>query len=165
MEIILAFPLLVIGAVLQTALINRLTLLNGSADIILIIIIAWSLQDRIRYGWFWAILAGMIMTYISALPAPVFLVGYLGATTIARAFQNRIWQAPLLAMMLVTLASSFGILGAELIILQITSVNLPLIQSLTRIILPSILLNLFFSAPIYILMRDLANWIYPQTRE
>jgi len=105
------------------------------------------------------------MTYISALPAPVFLVGYLGATTIARAFQNRIWQAPLLAMMLVTLASSLGILGAELIILQITSVNLPLIQSLTRIILPSILLNLFFSAPIYILMRDLANWIYPQTRE
>jgi riboflavin transporter FmnP len=29
------------------------------------------------------------------------------------------------------------------------------------ITLPSLLLNIFFSIPIYALMRDLARWVYP----
>ncbi|NTW44623.1 MAG: rod shape-determining protein MreD [Anaerolineaceae bacterium] len=165
MEILIAFPVVILSAILQLAVSNRLSLLNGYSDIVLIVIIAWSLQEKVKYGWFWALLAGIIISLISAVPIPVFMIGYLGAALFAKLFHNRIWQAPLLAMMIVVFISTAIILGLEVIFIQLSGINLPLIQSLTRVILPSILLNLLFSMPIYLIMHDIANWIYSQAPE
>lgn len=165
MEILIAFPILILCAILQSAVISRLVLLNGYADLVLVVIIAWSLQEKVKYGWFWGLLAGIIISIISATPIPVILVGYMFAILLAKTLQNRIWQAPVLSMMLVTLIGTGTLLGVEILILELSGINLALIQSLTRVVLPSILLNLLLAAPVYILMRDLANLIYPKIGE
>lgn len=165
MEILIAFPILILCAILQSAVISRLVLLNGYADLVLVVIIAWSLQEKVRYGWFWGLLAGIFISIISATPIPIILVCYMFSILIAKTLQNRIWQAPVLSMMLVTLIGTVILLGVEILILELSGINLSLIQSLTRVVLPSILLNLLLAAPVYILMSDLANLIYPKIVE
>lgn len=165
MEILIAFPILILCAILQSAVISRMILLDGYADLVLVVIIAWSLQEKVKYGWFWGLLAGIIISIISAMPIPVLFVGYMLAILLAKTLQNRIWQAPVLSMMLVTLISTGILLGLEVLILELSGINLALIQSLTRVVLPSILLNLLIAAPVFILMNDLANLIYPNKVE
>ena len=157
----IAFPLLLLAVILQSTIVSQIKLLYGYADLVLIMLAAWALQERVRSSWHWALLACALLAFVSKLPWIVWVMGYLAVVFTAQVLQKRVWQAPLLAMFSVTLigtiimqALSFGVLG-----LSGTPLSFPVVVG--SITLPSLLLNIFFSIPIYALMRDLARWVYP----
>ena len=45
MDTLIAFPVILVAIVLQTTIVSRLTLINGTADVVLLVVVAWSLQD------------------------------------------------------------------------------------------------------------------------
>lgn len=48
-----------------------------------------------------------------------------------------------------------------LIMLNVLGTPLPIGDSLGLIVLPSMLLNLLFAVPVYVMIRDLAQWVSP----
>ena len=48
-----------------------------------------------------------------------------------------------------------------LIVLNLSGTPLPIADSLGLVLLPSVLLNLLFAVPVYVMMRDLAQWVNP----
>ena len=46
-------------------------------------------------------------------------------------------------------------------VLTLLGTPLPVGDSLGLVVLPSVLLNLLFSVPVYVMMRDLAQWVIP----
>ena len=160
--ILLAFPILLLTLILQTAVISRMTLLTGSADIILLIVAAWALQERVRSAWVWGALAGLMVGFVSAMPWYVYLAGYLAVVAFARVLTRRIWQAPLLAMFVVTFVGTLLLLFlAYLQHTLLDGVSLAFGEAFTQVFLPSLLLNLLLAIPIRSLMSDLAGWIQP----
>jgi rod shape-determining protein MreD len=137
-------------------------LLNGTADLILLFIIAWALQDRVESVWQWCLIGGVFASLYSALPLGIYLVAYLICTGIARLLKRRIWKAPFLAMLTATFICTLVVqllsLGARLI----AGVSIPVLGSFNLIILPSLLLNLILAFPIFTIMRDMASWLYPE---
>lgn len=161
MGFVAAFPVLVIAAMLQLAIFSRLPLLHGTADLMLVILVSWALQERVRTAWVWTIIGGGLITLVSGLPfyAPIF--GYLIATGLARLLHHQVWQTPILAMFVTVFAATLIYHALSLFMLQIAGRGLPLLDSLTLITLPSVLLNLMLALPVYTLITDLAHWIYP----
>jgi hypothetical protein len=49
--------------------------------------------------------------------------------------------------------------------LVINNTPIPLIEAFYMITIPSALLNLLLAVPVYALISDLANWLYPETIE
>ena len=76
-------------------------------------------------------------------------------------FQRRVWQAPLLAMFSVTFAGTLFLQLFTYLYLSFSGTPLPLSDVLGLVTLPSLLLNMLFAIPGYVLMRDLARWVYP----
>lgn len=150
---------------LQTIIVSTLPLLSGYADLVLLVLIAWSLQERVRSAWIWSILAGIMVGVISALPFIVPLAGYILVTAITRLFLRRVWQSPILAMFLVTFIGSLLYQGIALVALIFTGTPLPLGDSLNLVVLPGTLLNLLLALPVYAIIADLAQWIYPEEVE
>jgi hypothetical protein len=142
-----------------------MTLLLGSADLVLLVLIAWALQDRVKNAWLWAVLAGMMMSFISGLPFPVLIGSYLLIIIGARLLIKRIWQVPILMMLVGTTVGTIFLLSVEYSTRVISGVALPFGDSLSLIILPSVLLNLLFSIPVYTLIADLANLLYPSEKD
>ncbi len=68
MSVLLAFPVLLVTLMLQMVVASRLTLLQGSVDLVLLTLVAWALQERARTAWIWALIAGVAVSFISALP-------------------------------------------------------------------------------------------------
>jgi cell shape-determining protein MreD len=161
MRNIIAFPLLALAVVLQSSLVSQIKLLSGHADLLLIILAAWALQDRVASAWHWALLACALLGFVSKMPWPVLTVGYLGVVFTAQVLQRRVWQAPLLAMFSVTLIGTIFMQILSFTVLSLLGTPLPLPIVTGSITLPSLLLNILFSIPIYTLMRDLARWVYP----
>ena len=160
--ILVAIPVLVLAVMLQASIIGRINLLNGAADLVLLILAAWGLQERVRNAWGWGAAAGFLVGSVSGVPWYVYLIGYLFVIGLARILVHRVWQAPLLAMFTVTLIGT-------LVLLMLTYLERSLFGNLTlafnvsfmQVILPSSLLNLLLAIPVHALIRDLANRVYP----
>jgi rod shape-determining protein MreD len=158
---LVAFPILILSVVLQSAVVSRVTLLAGFADLPLVLVIAWAIQDGVASAWHWAVLAGILTAFVSGLPWLVPLAGFLAAVFLARVLQRRIWQAPLLAMFSVTFLASLLFHVFSYIVLSIFRSPLPFGDSFSLVTLPSVLLNMLLAIPVFWLMRDLARWVYP----
>ena len=161
-SILAAIPVLGLAIMLQTSIVERINLLNGAADLVLLITAAWCLQERARGAWFWGALAGVLVWFVSGTPLYVPLTGYLVVVVLARILAHRVWQAPLLAMFTVTLIGTMVLLMFTFMERTLLEVNLPINLSFVQIILPSILLNLLLAIPVHSMIRDLVNRLYPQ---
>jgi rod shape-determining protein MreD len=158
---LIAFPLLALVIIVQSAVISQMTLLAGYADLMLVILAAWALKAEASSAWLWAILGGVMVSFVSGMPWPLTMIGYLFVVLLAQLLRQRVWQAPLLAMFSVTFIGTLAMDVFTLLVLNLLGTPLPIGDSLGLIVLPSILLNLLFAVPVYAVMRDLAQWISP----
>ncbi len=165
MTTLLAFPILGILLVLQSAIFSQIPLLQGTTDLVLLALVAWSLQRRVRTAWQWGIIGGLLVGFVSAVPFFVYIVGYLLAVGFSLLLRQRIWQVPILAMFIATFFGTLAIQLATLLTLRVTGTVLPIGSSINLIILPSILLNLLLALPFFTIFSDLANFLYPEELE
>ena len=165
MPTLIAFPVLILVIMLQTIVLSSLPLLSGQADLLLLVLVAWGLQDRVKNAWLWAAIAGVMVEYVSGLPQFVPLASYLLVMAVARLVRRRVWQTPVLAMFLVTFTGSVASQGLSMAALLATGTPLSILDSLNLVILPGTLLNLLLALPVYALVVDLAQWLYPEEVE
>jgi rod shape-determining protein MreD len=161
MRNLVAVPVILLTVILQSAVISRVYLLSGSADLPLVMLAAWALQDGVDSAWHWAIATGLLVGFISGIPWVVPLAGYVAVVVIAYLFQRRIWQAPLLAMFTITFLGTIIVSLLSIAVLRFSGVELPLSDVLGLVMLPGVLLNMLLAIPVYAVMRDLARWVYP----
>jgi cell shape-determining protein MreD len=160
--VLVGIPIIILAVILQTSIASRIMLFSGNADLVLLVVIAWGLQERARGAWTWGLAASLLVAVVSGIPWYIYLIGYLSAVGLARLLVNRIWQAPLLAMFSVTLIGTLELLMLAYFQLTIFEVQLAFTEVFTQIILPTVLLNLLLAIPIHALIRDLASRLYPQ---
>lgn len=140
-------------------------LLKGTADLILLFIVAWALQDRVDSAWQWCLIGGIFASLYSALPFGSFIIAYIICISIARLLKRRIWKAPFLAMLAAIFLCTIVVQLISLIARLIMGVSLPLVNFLNLILLPSLLLNLLLAIPVFSIVRDMASWLYPEELE
>jgi hypothetical protein len=160
MRNLVAVPVILLTVILQMAVISRIYLLSGIADLPLVMLAAWASQDDVDSAWQWAVATGLLVGFVSALPWLVPLVGYITVIALARVLQQRVWQAPLLAMFSITFLGTIVVSFLSLATLRLSGVSLPLSDVLGLVTLPSVLLNMLLAIPAYAVMRDLARWVY-----
>lgn len=161
MRNIVAFPLLGLAVILQSAIVSQVKLISGYADLPLLMLAAWALQERVKSAWLWAILVCLMVGFVSSMPWLVVAAGYLGVIFMAQILQRRVWQAPLLAMFSVIFMGTLFIHLLSFAVLRVLGTPFAFADVIGLITLPSLLLNMLFSIPVYALMRDLAHWVYP----
>lgn len=162
MVFLLGVPLLIFLIMLQTAVVSTLPLLHGTADLVLLVLVAWALQERVPSAIEWGAIGGLMVGGISAAPFWVPLFGYLSAVGLARLLRRRVWQTPLLAMFITTIAGSLAIHIFTWAVLRVQGIPLPILDSLNQVVLPATLLNLLLALPVYALVSDLAQSVYPE---
>jgi rod shape-determining protein MreD len=161
MKNLVAIPVFALTLMLQTAIISRLALLTGAADLVLLVLISWALQERVETAWHWALLAGLMVMFVSGLPPIVPVLGYLLAVALARFVIRQIWQSPILALLSVTFFSTLIFHLLTYISLIFLGRPLPFGDVLALVTLPSVFLNFLLAIPVHSLIRDLALWVYP----
>ena len=161
MRNIVAIPLLGLAVIVQSAIVSQFSLLAGYADLLLIILAAWALQEGVTTAFQWAFLASLMVSFVSHLPWLIYLAGYFGVVFFALLLQRRVWQVPLLAMFSVTFLGTLLLHLLSYMYLRLSGDPLPFGDSMGLIVLPSLLLNMLFAIPLYGMMRDLARWVFP----
>jgi hypothetical protein len=161
MRNLVAVPVILLTVILQTAVISRVYLLSGIADLPMVMLAAWALQEGVDSAWHWAVATGLLIGFISGISWVVPVVAYMAVVLLAYLFQRRVWQAPLLAMFSITFIGTILVGLLSVGVLRFSEVDLPVSDVLGLVMLPSVLLNMLLAIPVYAVMRDLARWVYP----
>lgn len=161
MRNLVAVPVIFLAVILQSAVISRVYLLSGIADLPLVMLAAWALQDGVDSAWQWAIATGLLVGFISGIAWFVPVIGYVAVVVMAYLFQRRVWQAPLLVMFSITFMGTIIVSLFSVAVLRLSDVRLPFNEVFGLVVLPGVLLNLLLAIPVYTVMRDLARWVYP----
>jgi rod shape-determining protein MreD len=161
MRNLIAVPLLGLAVILQSAIVGQFVLLAGTADLILVILVAWALQEGVTTAIQWAFLAGLMIGLVSHMPWFIHIIGYFIVVLLALLLQTRVWQAPLLAMLTVTFLGTLLMHLLSFLYLRFTGDPVSFADSMGLITLPSVLLNMLLAIPLFGMMRDLAHWVFP----
>jgi rod shape-determining protein MreD len=161
MRNLIAIPVLFLAVILQSAVISRVYLLSGVADLPMVMLAAWALQENVDSSWHWAAAMGILVGFVSALPWYVPVISYVFVVALAQMLQRRVWQAPLLAMFSVTFLGTVFLNILTYLVMRIGGVEMSFEDVLGLLVLPGVLLNMLLAIPIYAIMRDLSRWVYP----
>ena len=161
MRNLIAIPVLFLAVILQSAVMSRIYLLSGVADLPLVMLAAWALQEHADSSWHWAVAFGLLVGFVSALPWYVPVISYVVVVALAQMLQKRVWQAPLLAMFSVTFLGTVILNILTYLVMRIGGTDMPFEDVLGLLVLPGVLLNMLLAIPVYAIMRDLSRWVYP----
>jgi len=162
MSVILSIPTLGLIAILQSAVVSSLPLNRGTADLMLVVLVAIALQKTVSTSWQWSIVGGLFMDFLSGLPFGIFTVSYLLATGLALIIRERIWRFSFLMQLLVVFFGTMFSHALSFLVLFLQGSEISLGTVLQVVTLPSIILNFMISLPIFILTQDVLEQVNPQ---
>ena len=152
-------PVMLLLSVLQMAAVSRINLLGGAADLILLAVAAWGVHEKARNVYLWAIVGGFFITIVSGMPLMTPLIPYLFTAFLSRILQVRLWQSPLISLIIVVIVGTVFQHIFSILVIQLSGVDIGWVESLSNVTMPSILLNFIFLFPVYSLMSDAARWL------
>jgi len=165
MAILIGIPILAFAVILQSTVFSRVPLLNGPLDLVVVVLICWTLNERVRDEWTWALIAGSMVGFISALPVLVPIAGYLLVTGVSVYLKRRVWQVPVLALFVTIILGTLIVQLSGYLFLTVLGTPLPFFEALNLVVLPGLLLNLLAALPVNGLMGEIAGFLYPQEIE
>jgi cell shape-determining protein MreD len=143
----------------QMAAISRITILDGFADLILITIAAWGIHEKAKDVYIWALIGGFFITMISGLPLFTPVIPYLFIAFLSRVLQVRLWQSPIISLIIIVLAGTLFQHIFIILVIQFNGIDIGWMESLSSVTMPSLLLNFIFLLPVYFLVNDLAGFL------
>jgi len=163
MAFFISIPVLYFATLFQMVAISRLPLINGSADLVMLVLAAWGIIDIGKNYWGWGLVGGLMMSFVTKVPWPAVVLSYFLVAVTAHLLHGRIWQSPILAMLLMALLGTLITQFSAVLALSLNEVPLIIGECVSAVIVPSIILNLLFTIPVYIVIKDVAKWVYPGT--
>ncbi len=158
---LIVFPVLILAIAIQMVVMSSLKLVSGTADLILVVVVVWMLQEHLPFTWEWPLLASLLVMFSSALPkfVPVFI--YFSVAGLAFFLKRRVWQTPLL-MLFITIGIG-SLIGNVVTILGLKMYGNPFTwnDAMILVAIPNMILNFLIALPVHGLLSDLASWLYP----
>ncbi len=165
MTIIIGIPVIILLVILQSTIVSRINLSFGSADIVLLVLIALGLQVETKLTLLWFAIAGLLLSIISSVPLMYPLIPYIIIAYVIIFVRKRIWKIPMLMMIIFSFLGTIICLSFAFVTINLTSASLPLDSSIVNVLLPSTALNIAIGVPVYLLVKDWSKWLNPRDEE
>ena len=152
-----AISLLGLIAVAQSALLARLSPNGWYPNLMLLSVIAWSLQRGPREGLSWGFVGGLALDLLSGAPLGLnalllTICGYLAGLG-----ESRIFRTNFILPIVFVFTMTIGYWVVQVLILQLAGTPLPWLETGAWVMLPTLALNLVFSPLVFRPLRWLSH--------
>ena len=149
MNIYATILLLIAIVIMQATAMPHLTIMDVKPDLMLLMVISWSLLRGAQEGVIWALVGGMGLDLLSGAPfgtstVPLVIISLLAGVGELSVFRTHI-TLPLIATLIATLAYDLFFL----LLLHMQGRSIAWADSLTKVVLPSTLFNVLLAPFVY----------------
>ncbi len=157
--IYLGLLIIILVVVIQGTLLARLRFFGASPNLLLVVTICWSMLSSVSDGLLWAFAGGLGVDLIAGTPLGTTPLALMPACFLAGLGRSRVFStAAPLPLVLVALATLiFG--GINLLLMQVRHVPVAVGNTMMRVVLPELALNVLLTAVIYPFLRWVATHV------
>lgn len=156
----IGFVLLWVLAAAQSTIVAQFHWLRGRPDLILLVVLTWSLVSDRSDALAWAFVGGLLIDTLSGGPMGASVLGLVVVSLMAGLTESRLWEShvmlPLVAVAIGTIVFHLIYLSA----LAITGWPTDWMDALASVTLPTTALNLVLTIPTYRGARWLASQLW-----
>jgi len=153
--------LLIVMALTQTTLSPRLAILGVQPNLMLLVVLCWSLLRGAKEGMLWAFGGGVLLDMLSAAPFGTWTLSLVLVSFFSGLGEVAIFRASLSPPLVVGFFGSLLHDVAFLTILQLMGRGVDWPTSLWRLVFPAAALNMALMPVVYLLLR----WLDRRTKE
>jgi rod shape-determining protein MreD len=154
--------LLVLAALAEATLVHRLELAGGRANLVLLLVVAWSLQRGIEEGALAGLAGGLALDMLGGTPFGLYtaILTVIGAVTALG--EATLYRGSLALFFGTAVLVTVSYHGALVLALQVLGHELPSFPRLIRSLVPTVLVNAALMPIVFILaqrlFRALSGW-------
>jgi rod shape-determining protein MreD len=157
----ISVPILALAAALQATILQLIGLQGGGPNLVLLIVLSWSINSSLRQGVIWAFVGGTMLDLLSALPLGtssipllilVFAVGGLG---------QQVYNIGILWLGGLTAGGTLLQQLTQMVLMIMLGYHVLFVQNITYIVIPTMIYNLILILPVYWFMRRIQRRVSP----
>lgn len=150
MNLAVGLPLLIVSVMLEGSLLPQLRVQGGQPDLVLLIVISWSLLSRNVEGLAWAFAGGLLLDLFSGAPLGVSSVGLVMAAYVAGLGKGQVTYKNVVLPPVMALVGTAIFHVTTLVLLVALGLYPPTwADSLRYVTLPSAVFNLALVFPVF----------------
>ena len=151
--------LMLLGGLAQSAMIPHIQVAGVYPDLMLILVVSWSLLRGLREGFIVALMAGLILDMLSGAPFGLFTISLACASVLSGlSVMSPVRSQAAMAMVAVVL-STLCYYAISLFMLYMGGRPVPWLETLVRVVLPSTVMNL----AVAVLVFPFVRWLHRKT--
>jgi rod shape-determining protein MreD len=154
-------PVMCLAAVAQSTILTQYHLYGGTLDLVLLIVLGWTLTGDSLGGIGWGFVGGVCLDLLSGGPFGGTALGLTLVAYLAGLTEGRFWGSHILLPLALALLGTFVFHLVSLVTLSVMGFAVNWAISLVRVVLPSALVNTLLMLPIYYALRWVHAQVYP----
>lgn len=158
---LIGIPTLAVLGVIQATVFAQVRVLDGAPDMILLAVVGWAITGHPRQAMNLGFIGGIFLDLMSGLPMGVSSLPLILSAYVVSIGEGRFWEVHFLMPLGAILAASIVYHGAGLGVLFALGRPPELTYALSRVVLPSVVLNILLTLPIAQIAQGLEARLYP----
>jgi rod shape-determining protein MreD len=141
--------LLIAIVIIQTTAMPHLTIMGVKPDLMLLMVVSWSLLRGAKEGLIWALIGGIGLDLLSGAPFGISTVALVLLSLLAGRGELSVFRTHIALPLIATLVAALLYDLFFLLLLQMRGASMVWADSLVKVVLPSTLLNVALSPLVY----------------
>ena len=158
MPLYLLVPLLGLCAILQSTVVPQIPVVEARPDLPLLVVIAWGAISETRDALRWGVIGGLWLDILSGLPFGVQTISLASIGFITDLLETSFFRSSILAPIVTTFIASLIYHSVALMILQLAGYTVEWNPFISKILLPSAIVNTLAMPFVYGMM----HWLFRQ---
>lgn len=153
---------MLIAAVLQASLVPEIRIGEAGPDLVLLLVLSWTLLGGFEEGVYWAIAGGIMLDLLDGTPTGLTAMALVLVSFAASLIFGKVGRNNFIFPPLVIIAGTFVYHGILIVLLRITGSAVPIVYSVTQVTLPSALYNLILILPLFRILGRIYEFSRPR---
>lgn len=149
----LSILFLALAASLQASFVPQIRILGGEPDLVFLIVLAWSVNASLSEGIVWAFIGGLMQNLLSAAPLGTSSMSMILIIFVIDMIRRQVYRVGLPLLVLLVIFGSLFHQVALMLILSVVGFEIPWLDSLSYVVVPTIAYNLVLIWPVYWFIR------------
>lgn len=159
---VIAIIILISAAIIQTTIFPDIQINGVHPDLVLVLVIAWTILSDLEEGLGWAAIGGLSLDFMSAAPFGIFTLALVIVAIVANFSHGRIFGSSIVLPLGFTFPLSILFNGLALFILYLLGRPVIWLDAFNKVFLPVAIFNTGIMILIYPLLYYLYRRLHPQ---
>lgn len=149
-------PVLILLGLAQSALVPYFRVFGVTPDLMMVVVVSWSLLRGWKAGLIWALIGGLVLDLLSALPFGTITLGMVLASVSAGIIIANVYHPSLPVVLLAIAISTMGYYLVLMVGMALSGWSVAWMDTLSQVVLPVAGVNAGLAIVVLAAMR----WLY-----